>query len=52
MALDLGLKRVGILVKLRSKSRLIEGQVKVRKVNARVESCELKDLNINLKTLT
>ena len=40
------------VVKLRSRTRSGEGQVKVRKVKVRSESCDLKDLNINLKTLT
>ena len=39
-------------VKLRSRSRSDEGQVKVRKVRVRSESCELKDIHIDLKTLT
>ena len=33
----------------RSRSRLGEGQVQVRKVRVRSESCELKDLNKDLK---
>ncbi len=38
------------LVKLRSRSG--EGQVRVRKVSDRSESCEIKDLNKNLRTWT
>ena len=44
----------GTIVKLRSRSRsgeAGEGQVRVRKVRVRSESCDLKDLNINLRTL-
>ena len=40
------------IVNLRSKSRSGEGQVEVRKARVRSESCELKDLNINLRTWT
>ena len=48
-SLSLNLKICDV-VKLRSSSRLDEGQVKVRKVRVRSRSYELKDLNINLRT--
>ena len=40
------------IVKLRSRSRSGEGQVRVRKVRVRSESCDLKDLNKNIRTWT
>ena len=48
---DIQIQHVTI-VKLRSRSRSGEGQVRVRKVRVRSESCELKDLNKNLRTWT
>ena len=43
------LGHINKIVKLSARPRSSEGQVRVRKVRIRSESCELKDLNINLK---
>ena len=42
VAVTLQILAADIIVKLRSKSRLGEGQVRVRKVRVRSESCKLK----------